>query len=172
MAVPRADGDTLSSRLVMQNRPGKCREKGGGFMRDFLPILLVLFGGVYGFLSSTRKGQRWDTVRRGLVQSPMLSLGAALGILIVVLGFSWGSHQLASWLYGTGVPTRDDLRTARMLILLPIVLPLLAIGLWAWWQGRRILRDSLRREQYRPKFVDPSREQRIELGDRQGGTSA
>ena len=120
----------------------------------------------------TPTDQRSQPVRRRSRAMWTARSVAVLWLIAFLYGVMIGRHQLASWLYDTPVPTRDQLRTARALVALPIGLPFFGLFGLVWWRERNSIRNALRSAQYRPKFVDPSRESRLQIEEPGGGPTA
>jgi len=93
-----------------------------------------------------------------------------LGVIVIALMLLWflamifGPRPLAAWLYETGAPVRDQVKTARFLIAAPFAVPLLLGLLWLGWHQRRDNRALRRRDHFAAKFAEPGHEQRLDSG--------
>ena len=131
-------------------------------MNIAFPFILAFGCAIATFLASTPKGGRLAAVRRSFRRNPLVNLAAILLGLALLYAFTFGSHQLAAWLYGTASPDRDELRTARLILLSPIWLPFLVLLPWAIWHQRRDDRNMARRTLHAPKLAEPAKEYRVQ----------
>ena len=140
-------------------------------MREYLPILAALL--VAGYVAVSMRGRvKTAGIKSRRHQGVAGTIGAILVVIVFLLGATVGRYELASWMYDTPVPSREQLRTARALIFMPMAAPLIIVFAWAWWHQRSSIRDAVRRKQYQPGFVDPSRESRLRIEEPGGGTNA
>ena len=99
-----------------------------------------------GWFASTAKSYR----KRPVATVIWLVLPVAL-----LVGLVFGPHYLAEQIYDTPSPTRAQVRTARLIIGSPIVVPFLGFMVWAFWTQRKADRHMRGRADH--TFDDPSK---------------
>ena len=125
-------------------------------MREFLPLLMAIVVGVIIFRRSRPKeGWKASTIR-SYRKRPIATILWLLVPAIWLIGFFVGAPILAREIFDTTVPSRDQIRTARLIIALPVAMPVLVLFVWAYWSQRKADRH-MRSQVLTPKFDDPTK---------------
>ena len=140
-------------------------------MSEYVSLLLALGAGIFIFARVRKQGTRAGIKPRRRTNWTG-AIAAVLFLFLLVFAATYGRHLLAQWMYDTSAPSRDELRTARMLIFAPFAVPLLGLFAWIWWHERAAIRDGVRRARSRPKLVDPSRQNRLQVEEPGSGSAA
>ena len=130
-------------------------------MREFLPLLIAIVVGVMIFRRSRPKEGWKSSTIRSYRKRPFATVFWLVVPTIWLIGFFVGPPFLAREIFDTTIPSRDQIRTARFIIALPVAMPMLVLIVWAVWNQRKEDR-YMRSQAPAPKFDDPTKTSVVE----------
>ena len=104
---------------------------------DLFSILFACAIGVWVFRRSTPSGRRLQVTLESYRTRPLASTAWTIIIVGIVYMIVAGKYHLASVLYDTQVPTREELKAAKALIAAFILVPMAAVFGRILWRARK-----------------------------------